>query len=59
MERGMEHGMERGTDVKCPNKPNKRALIGAGASKPTHTVVGIDSESREMVADDNRRASDN
>ena len=37
-------------------------LIGAGASKPAHTVVGIDSErveSREMVADDNRRASDN
>ena len=24
IECGMEHGMERGTDVKCPNKPNKR-----------------------------------
>ena len=31
----------------------------ARASPRMHAVVGIDSESREMVADDNRRASDN
>ena len=57
--------MERGTDVKCPNKPNKRVKANQGgrwASLRVHAVVGIDSErveSREMVTDDNRRASDN
>ena len=37
-------------------------LIGAGASKPAHAVVSIDSKRVELkgdVADDNRRASDN
>ena len=60
MERGMEHGMERGTDVKCRNKPNVGVNWGwreqacACSSRHSKRV-----ESREMVADDNRRASDN
>ena len=53
MERGMEHGMERGTDVKCHNESNKhvnwswRQLISR--SRVTRVLVTIISRELERA----------